>query len=118
MEGTLIIQGLSIEQFTGSLQQLIKQAVNEEVKKVKLEELQEKLLSPAEVCKLFSPKISIGTVNNWAKEGLLKKHTIGNLTFYKYSEVIEALQTLKRYNRFTNPVSTPPKTNNHKHKTG
>ena len=99
MEGNVIIQGLPFDQFGKSIADMIRHVVAEEVRKAKVEELQEKLLSPEETCKLFVPAISIPTLNNYAKEGLIKKHYLGRLTFYKYSEIIEALKTYKKYSR-------------------
>lgn len=71
--------------------------IKEEVKALATEELQEKFLSPEEVTKMFQPNISIGTVGNWAKEGLIKKHFIGGKTWYKYSEIIDSVKHLHRY---------------------
>lgn len=78
-----------------SLQHLIR----EEVRARQVEELQEKLLSPKETCKLFNPAISLVTLDTWADKGLLNKYHIGGRTYYKYSEVINSLQSLKKYQR-------------------
>ena len=58
---------------------------------------EEKLLSPAETCKIFQPAISRVTLANWTAAGHLQKHMIGAKPFYKMSEVLEAGKTLKRY---------------------
>jgi hypothetical protein len=62
-------------------------------------ELAEKLLSPAETCKLFQPNISKVTLHKWTKDGRLQEHRIGSRVFYKYSEVLASLQTLKKYQK-------------------
>jgi len=59
----------------------------------------EKLLSPEETCKLFQPSISKVTLWNWTNEGKLQKHQIGGKVFYKYSEVMESITTLKKYKK-------------------
>ncbi|MBS1599509.1 MAG: helix-turn-helix domain-containing protein [Bacteroidetes bacterium] len=60
-------------------------------------ELSEKLLSPSEACKLFQPSISKVTLDSWARKGLIKKHAIGGRVYFKYTEVMEALKSLKKY---------------------
>ena len=59
--------------------------------------ISEKLLSPSEVCKLFDPNISKVTLANWTTQGRLKKYSLGGRVFYKYSEVMESLKTIKKY---------------------
>lgn len=73
--------------------------VREEIKAEKESELQEKLLSPSEVCKLFQPNISKVTLSAWTDQGLLIKHSIGGRVYYKYSELVNSLKTLKKYKR-------------------
>jgi hypothetical protein len=63
------------------------------------QEFQEKLLSPAEACKLFTPSISKVALHRWTKNGLIPVHRIGGRIFYKQSEVIEAAKTVKKYDR-------------------
>jgi excisionase family DNA binding protein len=53
-------------------------------------------LTRKETAKLLC--ISLPTLNEWTKTGILKAHRIGNRVLYKEKEVIEALvevQTLK-----------------------
>jgi hypothetical protein len=73
--------------------------IREEFKVKYDQEMQGKLLSPKQVCNLFSPKISLPTLASWADKGLLIKYSIDGRTWYKYSEVMAALKTLKRYQR-------------------
>ncbi|MEJ7740436.1 MAG: helix-turn-helix domain-containing protein [Chitinophagaceae bacterium] len=63
------------------------------------EELEEKLLSPSETCKLFQPNISKVTLHKWTREGRIQEHRIGGRVYYKYSEVMNSLQTLKKYSK-------------------
>ncbi len=62
-------------------------------------ELFEKLLSPEKTCNLFDPKISKVTLHKWTKEGRLQEYRIGGRIYYKYSEVINSLHTLKKYKK-------------------
>lgn len=84
-----------LDQLTMAIDDIVQKALREK----REEDLQEKLLSPEETCKLFVPSISIATLNNYAKDGLVKKHYLGRLTFYKYSEVMASLKTIKKYSR-------------------
>jgi hypothetical protein len=78
---------------------LFKGLIRDEVRAKYSDELQEKLLSPKEVCNLFQPKISLPTLASWTEKGLLTKYAMDGRTWYKYSEVLSALKSLKRYSR-------------------
>lgn len=95
MENNIILSPIPLEQLTGLLSTIVREEIRTKIE----EDLQEKFLSPAEVCALFQPKISIATLNNWSNQGLVQKHYLGKLTFYKYSEILKSLQTLKKYQR-------------------
>ena len=81
------------------LKSTISEIIREELVTKDQRDLQEKLLSPKDVCQLFQPSISKVTLEKWSKAGKLKKHTIGGRVYYRYSELIDSLQTLKKYNR-------------------
>lgn len=73
-------------------------------------ELQERLLSPEEVRKLFTPKISRVTLSAWDREGRLSSYRIGGRVWYKYSDVMEALEKLERFRgrKWTNSQNVLP----------
>jgi DNA-binding transcriptional MerR regulator len=48
---------------------------------------------------LFNPKITIQTLNNWTKQGLLHKETRGGRVFFSQNEILEKRTILKKYNR-------------------
>jgi hypothetical protein len=60
-------------------------------------EKEEKLLSPAETCLLFQPKISKTTLSTWTKQGLIDEHRIGRNVYYRQSEILEKSKVLRRY---------------------
>ena len=91
----VLFSPIPLEQLTGLLTTIVRQ----EIRTKNEEELQEKFLSPKETCKLFSPKISLVTLDAWAEKGFLNKHYIGGRTYYKYREVVESLKSLKKYSR-------------------
>jgi hypothetical protein len=86
---------IPLEELEARFQKIIK----EEISKKDREATLERLLSPEETRKVFSPPISKVTLHHWAKAGKLKQHRIGSRVFYKYSEVIDSLVHLKKYGR-------------------
>jgi hypothetical protein len=77
----------------------VRSIVKEELKANQLAQLQEKLLSPAETCKIFTPPISKVTLSAWTKQGLLQEYRIGGRIYYKMSEVLQAGKSLQKYKR-------------------
>jgi len=90
----IILSGLS----PNDLIELLRPMVNEAVRQVK-EDQPEKLLSPAEVCKMFQPPISKVTLAAWSAQGKLQDRRIGGRIFYKESEILASLVTLKKYKK-------------------
>jgi hypothetical protein len=66
---------------------------------LKKEELKEQLLSPEETCKLFKPAITKPTLESYCEKGYLTKYYLSGRTWFKYSEVLQALKSIKRYSR-------------------
>lgn len=75
----------------------IREVVKQELEAKHQQAGAEKLISPAEACKLFEPAISKVTLSKWTTDGLIPMQKIGGRVYYKYSEVIEAGSKLKRY---------------------
>jgi hypothetical protein len=59
----------------------------------------EKLLSPAETCLLFSPKISKVTLAKWTADGRLKRYDIGGRVYYRQGEVLSAAKEFKKFKK-------------------
>jgi hypothetical protein len=59
----------------------------------------EQLISPEQTRKIFSPPASKVTLIKWTKDGKLQSHRIGGRVYYKRSEVLQALHTVKKYGR-------------------
>lgn len=87
----LILSTIAMESLLHSFREIIR----EEIKAEQHGRLQEKLLTTTEVCSLFG--VSSVTISNWTNQGLLIKHTKGGRNYFKYSEVIESLKTVKKY---------------------
>jgi hypothetical protein len=95
MEGQVILSSIPLEQ----LEHLLTSIVRKEIREKDLEDLNEKLLSPEETCKLFAPCISRPTLESYVRKGVFIKYNLGGRCWFKYSEIMAALKTLKRYQR-------------------
>ena len=89
----LILSPIPLDALLQSFREIIKEEVKAEYS-AKEEGI---LLSPAEVCSLFKPKISLVTLSTWTREGKLSAGKLGGRVWYKKGEVLEAVQVLKRY---------------------
>lgn len=94
MESNLILSSVNLD----TLLQAIRDIVKEEIKAQQLLELQERLFSPKETCELFRPKISLPTLVRWSHQEILPRHDLGGRVWYKYSDILNSLKTLKKYN--------------------
>lgn len=92
MQTNLIVQGITVAE----LVELFRPMVHAEVTRLK-DDQPEKLLSPAETCKMFQPTISKVTLSSWTAKGLLQDHRMGGRVFYKQSEILAKLTTLRKY---------------------
>jgi excisionase family DNA binding protein len=91
----LLFTSLQTEDIKAIFEEVLKEHVSELVSS-KHESIDNLLLTRKETAKLLC--ISLPTLNEWTKTGILKAHRIGNRVLYKEKEVIEALvevQTLK-----------------------
>lgn len=91
----MVLIPVPLEALRTMFQEIVDTSLQKQVKK----EIQSELLSPAQTCKIFNPAISKVTLNAWTKDGLIPVHRIGGRIFYKYDEVIEAAQRIKKFDR-------------------
>lgn len=73
-----------IQQIKNEVQTLLNQ------QKSQTESQPDKLMTRKEVARFFG--VSLVTVHNWNKSGILKPYRIGNKIRYKESEILKALQ--------------------------
>lgn len=71
------------------------ESLMKELAKEKSELIEGQLLSPAETCNLFNPRISKPTLHAWTKAGRLQKYQLGARVFYKRNEVMESISLNK-----------------------
>jgi hypothetical protein len=93
MQTNLVLTSLPLNDFLKTVREIIR----EEMKANAAPPLPEKLLSPAEVCQELN--VSIPTINSWVSKGLIQKHRISGRVFYKMSEIVASLETLKKFKR-------------------
>ncbi len=92
LSNQIILSGIT----PADLIELFRPMIQAELHQIK-DNKEERLISPAEVCKLFNPSISKPTLKAWTAKGLLQDHRLGGRVFYKQSEILNSLQTLKKY---------------------
>lgn len=95
MSNNLFLQGLTLEQ----LQELMRSTFREELSKVIPQQQDEKLLSPKEARKVWSPAVSLVTLDKWEKEGYLTAHWFGGRKFYRLSEILAAAKIIQPYKK-------------------
>lgn len=86
------------------LAQLISSSVNsvftkffDEVNQLKPFPNQKEIMTRHDVADLFS--VSLVTIHDWNKKGILKPYKLGNRTYYLYSEILETLYNSNRTKR-------------------
>ena len=88
----VILTTYTPEQLTGIINEAVKEAVQMLQEGTKKQE-SEILLTRKEASELL--KISLVTLNDWSKRGLLKSYIIGGRVLYKRKEVESALGEVK-----------------------
>ncbi len=93
MQGKDQIQAIQIQGVTAKdLIKAFKQEIKDLFPKNQNQTSSEKLLTRSETAKLLH--VSLVTLHNWTKEGILTAYRIGNQVRYKESEVIQALSEI------------------------
>lgn len=84
----IILQGITFDALLEHIDAILEKRLNE-----KIEELNPKkgykYLSRKEVCQIL--KVSLVTISDWSKRGIIKSYRIGSRVRYKSDEVEEAL---------------------------
>ena len=94
---TILLYQISLEELESRFEAKLQQIIKNELSRIEDDKALDRLLSPKETTKLFNPTISKVTLHNWTEQGKLKKHKIGKNVYYKYSEVMDSLVHLKKY---------------------
>jgi len=89
---SIILQGINTE----DLKEIFREVLDEKIKqKSDPKDLGRKLpyLNRFEVAEIL--KISLPTLNNWSKSGIVQSYRIGNRVLYKAEEIDKAIQEVK-----------------------
>jgi DNA-binding transcriptional ArsR family regulator len=99
-DNNLFLSSLNSEQ----LSELLRNVIRDELSRKYDVEQANKMLSPEEASHLFSPRVSIQTLSNYERKGLVIKYRMGRRTYYKYGEIMKAVQKVKRFSH--NQIAT------------
>jgi hypothetical protein len=89
---SIILQGIN----TDDLRKLFKEVLEEKFSQLSKPEIKGKksnYLNRFEVAEML--KISLPTLNNWSKSGIVQSYRIGNRVLYKLEEIENSLKTVK-----------------------
>lgn len=89
----MIILQITLDELKAEITSLVGATIRESLRT----DLDDKLVSPKEACKLFSPKISLTTLRKWTKDEYLKEHRVGGRVFYKYGEIMNRPTDLNKH---------------------
>lgn len=81
----------------GELKNIIDESVTKALIKAPSKPEEETLLKRKEVAKIFG--VSLVTLNQWMRDGRIPCHRINSRVFFKRTEVMEALNSVKKYSR-------------------
>ena len=79
------------------LKNIIDECVANALSKTPQKSEEEVLLKRIDVARLFG--ISLVTLNQWMRDGRILYHRINSRVFFKRTEVMEALNSVKKYSR-------------------
>ena len=99
MNQMLILQGISTDEFLNQIEKIIEKKLNEKIDELKPSK-DWQYLNRKEVAELL--KISLPTLHNWTKEGILSSYRIGTRVLYRSDEIENSL-TNRKFKRF-NPI--------------
>ena len=95
MDASILLSPVSIT----SLMEGVRDIIRAELRQQQTTDLQEKLLTAKEAADLL--RVSLVTLWQWEKNGRIAKYSMGGRTYFKYSELMAGLDTLKRYKKPT-----------------
>ena len=100
MKQQIILNGLTVEELRELIVDTFREVQSHKEFKHKLESQTDKecnFFSRKELAKLL--KVSLPTLHEWTKDGLLKSYRIGNRILFKECEVLQAL-TERNFSKF------------------
>ncbi|MEE1897972.1 helix-turn-helix domain-containing protein [Flavobacterium rakeshii] len=90
MTKSLLINSINVDELQAVLREVVQQEIGLLENKIKKEDI---LLTREEACKLLS--VDQSTLWSWTKKGKITAYGIGHRRYYKRSELLEALSSIK-----------------------
>lgn len=84
---TILLNGINLSDIKKVLREVLEEKSNDFAKPVKSED--QEYLSRKDVAKLL--KISLTTLNDWSKQGIVQAYRIGNRVLYKKIEIEDSV---------------------------
>jgi excisionase family DNA binding protein len=94
MNQNIILQGITVDDLLSKIETLLEMKLNEEISmRMNKEQKKYYYMQRKDVSKFLH--ISLPTLNEWTKQGLIPSYRIGNRVLYKSDEVEQAVNVRK-----------------------
>lgn len=90
---TILLNGINLSDIKKVLREVLEEKSNDFAKPVKSED--QEYLTRKEVAKLL--KISLTTLNDWSKQGIVQAYRIGNRVLYKKKEIEDSVSKVQSF---------------------
>ncbi len=90
---TILLNGINLSDIKKVLREVLEEKSNDFAKPVKSED--QEYLTRKEVAKLL--KISLTTLNDWSKQGIVQAYRIGNRVLYKRKEIENSVSKVQSF---------------------
>ena len=87
----ILLNGINLSDLKKVLREVLEEKSNDFAKPVKSED--QDYLSRKEVARLL--KISLTTLNDWSKQGIVQSYRIGNRVLYKRNEIDDSISKVQ-----------------------
>ena len=88
----IIVHGIEVADFIKQISDILEEKLNINLGKAPLEK-KSNYLNRFDVAALL--KVSLPTLNNWSKSGIIQSYRIGNRVLYKQEEIEQAVHAVK-----------------------
>ena len=89
----ILLNGINLSDIKKVLREVLEEKSNDFAKPVKSED--QEFLTRKEVAKLL--KISLTTLNDWSKQGIVQAYRIGNRVLYKKKEIVDSVSKVQSF---------------------
>ena len=90
---TILLNGINLSDIKKVLREVLEEKSNDFAKPVKSED--QEYLTRKEVAQLL--KISLTTLNDWSKQGIVQSYRIGNRVLYKKKEIENSVSKVQSF---------------------